>query len=83
MRGEVADEYNNEDWEADDYEERGDISKISIDRMRDTANAYYNPVIAEKLGWTPNGSYTEVEVEAEAPAEAAAPAETAAQSGTN
>ena len=78
-----ADEYNNEDWEADDYEERGDISKISIDRMRDTANAYYNPVIAEKLGWTPNGSYTEVEVEAEAPAEAAAPAETAAQSGTN
>ena len=78
-----ADEYNNEDWEADDYEERGDIFKISIDRMRDTANAYYNPVIAEKLGWTPNGSYTEVEVEAEAPAEAAAPAETAAQSGTN
>ena len=69
-----ADEYNNEDWEADDYEERGDISKISIDRMRDTANAYYNPVTAGKLGWTPNGSYTEVEVEAE---------ETAAQSGTN
>ena len=70
-----ADEYNNEDWEADDYEERGDISKISIDRVRDTANAYYNPVIAEKLGWTPNGSYTAVEVEDDA-------GETA-QSGTN
>lgn len=60
-----ADEYNNEDWEADDYEERGDISKISIDRVRDTANAYYNPVIAEKLDWSPDGSYTEVEVEEE------------------
>ena len=70
-----ADEYNNEDWEADDYEERGDISKISIERMRDTANAYYNPVIAGKLGWTPNGSYTEVEVE-DAP-------EAAVQGGTN
>ena len=70
-----ADEYNNEDWEADDYEERGDISKISIDRMRDTANAYYNPVIAQQLGWTAFWDYTEVEVES---AE-----ETAEQSGTN
>jgi hypothetical protein len=43
--------------------------------MRDTANAYYNPVIAGKLGWTPNGSYTEVEVE-DAP-------EAAVQGGTN
>ena len=82
-----ADEYNNEDWEADDYEERGDISKISIDRMRDTASAYYNPVIAEQLGWTPNGSYAAVEVEepvkeqAEEPTEE--PTEGAAQSGTD
>ena len=59
------DDYNNEDDEADDYEDRGDISRISIDRMRDTAAAYYNPVIAEKLGWTPDGTYTEVQVEAE------------------
>ena len=70
-----ADEYNNEDDEADDYEDRGDISKISIDRMRDTAAAYYNPVTAEKLGWSPDGSYTEVEVEEEASAPAEAPAE--------
>ena len=62
-----ADEYNNEDDEADDYEDRGDISRISIDRMRDTAVAYYNPVIAAKLGWTPDGTYTEVQVEEEAP----------------
>ena len=58
-----ADEYNNEDDEADDYEGRGDISRISIDRMRDTAVAYYNPEIAEKLGWTPDGTYVEVETE--------------------
>ena len=58
-----ADEYNNEDWEADDYEERGDIAKISIDRVRDTADAYYNPVIADKLGWTPGGSYEALDVE--------------------
>ena len=62
-----ADEYNNEDDEADDYEDRGDISRISIDRMRDTAVAYYNPVIAEKLGWTPDGTYTEVQVEEQTP----------------
>ena len=60
-----ADEYNNEDDEADDYEDRGDISRISIDRMRDTAVAYYNPVTAAKLGWTPDGTYTEVQVEEE------------------
>ena len=79
-----ADEYNNEDWEADDYEERGDISKISIDRMRDTANAYYNPVIAEKLGWTSDGSYTEVEdaaAESAGAEEAAEGGQTAQQSG--
>lgn len=62
-----ADEYNNEDDEADDYEDRGDISRISIDRMRDTAVAYYNPVIAEKLGWTPDGTYMEVQVEEQTP----------------
>lgn len=72
-----ADEYNNEDWEADDYEERGDISKISIDRMRDTANSYYNPVIAEKLGWTSNGNFTEVE---DAGSDAAQSGQTAQQS---
>ena len=60
------DNYNNEDDEAEDYEDRGDISRISIDRMRDTAVAYYNPVTAEKLGWTPDGTYTAVEVEEEA-----------------
>lgn len=60
-----ADDYNNEDDEADDYEGRGDISKISIDRVRDTAGAYYNPEIAQKLDWTPDGSYTELEVEVE------------------
>ena len=79
-----ADEYNNEDWEADDYEERGDISKISIDRMRDTANAYYNPVIAEKLGWTSDGSYTEVEdaaAESAGAEDAAEGGQTAQQSG--
>ena len=67
------DNYNNEDDEADDYEDRGDISKISIDRMRDTAVAYYNPVIAEKLGWTPDGTYTAIEVEAETSGTQAAP----------
>ena len=74
-----ADEYNNEDDEADDYEDRGDISRISIDRMRDTAVAYYNPVIAEKLGWTPDGTYVEVQVEAETP-QAQSPKTDAAQS---
>ena len=58
-----ADDYNNEDDEADDYEDRGEISKISIDRVRDTAGCYYNPVIAEKLGWTPGGAFTALEVE--------------------
>ena len=50
---------------ADDEEaqEMGDPGEIEIDRVRDTAGAYYNPVIAEQLGWTPDGSYTELEVE--------------------
>ena len=65
-----ADEYNNEDDEADDYEDRGQISKISIDRVRDTAGAYYNPVIAEKLGWTPGGDFTAVETAEEVSDEA-------------
>ena len=39
--------------------------EIPIDRVRDTAAGYYNPVIAEKLGWTPDGSFDEVEVEDE------------------
>ena len=50
---------------ADDEEaqEMGDPGEIEIDRVRDTAGAYYNPVIAEQLDWTPDGNYTELEVE--------------------
>ena len=52
---------------ADDEETRDSWypGEVPIDRVRDTAGAYYNPVIAEKLDWTPGGSFDEVEVEAE------------------
>ena len=53
--------------------------EIPIDRVRDTAAGYYNPVIAEKLGWTPDGSFDEVEVEDEPEA---APQESSGQAGT-
>ena len=43
--------------------------EFPIDRVRDTAAGYYNPVIAEKLGWTADGSYSAVDVEEEAPQE--------------
>lgn len=52
---------------ADDEETRDSWypGEVPIDRVRDTAGGYYNPVIAEKLGWTSNGSFSEVEVETE------------------
>ena len=52
---------NSSDDEED--EDRGDPAKISIDRVRDTAGAYYNPEIAEKLGWSAGGDFSAVEVE--------------------
>ena len=52
---------NSSDDEED--ENRGDPAKISIDRVRDTAGAYYNPEIAEKLGWSAGGDFSAVEVE--------------------
>lgn len=47
----------------EDDEDRGDPAKTAIDRVRDTAGAYYNPEVAEALGWSPDGSYSAVEVE--------------------
>ena len=52
---------NSSDDEED--EDRGDPAKISIDRVRDTAGAYYNPEIAEALGWSAGGDFSAVEVE--------------------
>ena len=52
---------NSSDDEED--EDRGDPAKISIDRVRDTAGAYYNPEIAEALGWSSDGSFTALEIE--------------------
>ena len=37
--------------------------EVPVDRVRDTAAAYYNPVIADKIGWTAGDSYSAVEVE--------------------
>lgn len=53
---------------ADDEETQDEWypGEVPIDRVRDTAGAYYNPVIAEKLGWESDGSYYEVEVQEEA-----------------
>ena len=37
--------------------------EVPVDRVRDTAAAYYNPAIAEKLGWTAGDAYSAVEPE--------------------
>lgn len=67
---------------ADDEEamEQGDPGEYPIDRVRDTAGAYYNPVIAEKLGWSSNWDFTELEVEEEKPQET--PQQSSEEGGT-
>ena len=50
-----------EDDEEDD--DRGDLGKTPIDRVKDTAAGYYNPVVADALGWVPTGEYAPLEVE--------------------
>lgn len=46
-----------------DAEEEGNISKIAIDRVRDTMAGWYNPEVAEAIGYTPYGDYTAIEME--------------------
>ena len=54
-------EYDEDDEEAD--EDRGDPAKIAIERLSETASAWYNPVVAEAIGWTPTDTYSELDVE--------------------
>ena len=37
--------------DTDDYDDRGDITLMSVDRVRDTMKVKYNPEMAEALGW--------------------------------
>lgn len=46
-----------------DAEEEGDVSKIAIDRVRDTVAGWYNPEVAEAIGYIPYGNYTPIEME--------------------
>ena len=66
-------EYDEE--EEEENEDRGDIAKISIERVSETASAWYNPVVAEALGWTPTDTYSELDVERPQDQEAEKPAE--------
>ena len=45
----------------DDYDDRGDITLMSVDRVRDTMSIKYNPEMAEALGWANNAGYTALE----------------------
>lgn len=45
----------------DDYDDRGDITLMSVDRVRDTMSVKYNPEMAEALGWVNNAGYTALE----------------------
>lgn len=56
--------YGGEDGEVDEEDEdRGNTAKMAIDRLSDTASAWYNPVMAEAVGWEPSGTYEELDVE--------------------
>ena len=56
--------YGGEDGEVDEEDEnRGNVAKMGIDRLSETASAWYNPVTAEALGWEPSDAYSELEVE--------------------
>ena len=56
--------YGGEDGEVDEEDEdRGNVAKMGIDRLSETASAWYNPVTAEALGWEPSDVYSELEVE--------------------
>ncbi len=76
--------YDISEEEADE-EDLGDPSDMSIDRVRDTAAGYYNPEIAEAIGWTPTGDYTALEIESEAgtETETGAGTEAGAEAGTD
>lgn len=45
-----------------DAEAEGNVSEIAIDRVRDTMAGWYNPEIAEAVGYTPYGDYTAIEM---------------------
>jgi putative ABC transport system substrate-binding protein len=58
-----VDKFGENGSDVEEDEDRGDPAKISIDRVRDTAGAYYNPEVAEALGWSSDGSFTALEIE--------------------
>ena len=46
----------------DEYDDRGDITMMSVDRVRDTMAVKYNPEMADALGWTNSEGYAAVEM---------------------
>ena len=74
-------EYDEE--EEEEYEDRGDPAKISIERVSETASAWYNPVVAEAIGWTPTDPYSELDVERPQTSETDQAAENGETTGEN
>ncbi len=55
--------YGGGDYEDEEDEYRGDPSRMEILDVKETASAWYNPVVAAAIGWTPDDTYSELDVE--------------------